>query len=196
MSFNVFGPMSGMTDYTFDWREVWIIGNGPSAPRLLPTIPDGACVLCLNDAVFHVGRLNRHRVAFFSLDKDWVRLHKDFLSVARIEKHIALPLSTWPDCANIPGVKYYEWSHTEGLSDDPYIIATGQNSGFGALNLCYLKESRIIHLIGYDMNEPYMAAHWAPFFSHALPQLEARGVKVINHNRDSRVVAFPFAEGI
>ncbi len=185
-----------MSDYTFDWSEVWIVGNGPSAARILPTIPDGASVLCLNDAVFHVGRLNRHRVAFFTLDNNWVRAHRDFLAVARIEKHVALPLETWPDCGNIPGVEYYGWSHMQGLSEDPGVIATGQNSGYGAIGLCYHKGARSIHLAGYDMdpaaNSEYK--YWAPFFAHALPQLEARGVRVMNHNRYSHVAAFPFAE--
>ncbi len=185
-----------MSDYTFDWSEVWIVGNGPSAARTLPTIPDGASVLCLNDAVFHVGRLNRHRVAFFTLDNNWVRAHRDFLAVARIEKHVALPLETWPDCGNIPGVEYYGWSHIDGLSEDPKVIATGQNSGYGALNLAYLKGARLIRLAGYDMDPAHNQDYrfWAPFFTHALPQLEARGVKVLNHNRYSHVAAFPFAD--
>jgi hypothetical protein len=184
-----------MSDYTFSWSEVYIVGNGPSAARLLPMVPAGANVLCLNDAVFHVGRLNRHNVAFFTLDKDWVRAHKDFLAVARIEKHVALPLETWPDCAGIPGVRYYGWSHMEGLSDDPDVIATGQNSGYGALGICWHKGTKVIHLIGYDMDPAADPSYkfWAPFFAHALPQLDARGVKVWNHNGASYVTAFPFA---
>ncbi len=185
-----------MPDYTFDWSEVWIVGNGPSGARLLPIVPTGASVLCINDAVFHVGRLNKHNVAFFTLDKDWVRSHKDFLAVARIEKHIALPLETWPDCAGIPGMKYYGWSHEEGLSDDPKVIATGQNSGYGAINLCYLQGTKVIHLIGYDMDPAHNHDYqfWAPFFRHSLPQLAARGMRVWNHNPASHVDAFPFVK--
>lgn len=200
-----------MADYTFDWREVWIVGNGPSAARLMRTIPAGASVLCLNDAVFHarwstrgsvVGREfvpGRHiSAALFTLDKDWVRAHKGFLASFHGEKHVALPLATWPDCGGIPGVEYYGWSHAEGLSDDPGVIATGQNSGYGAINLCYLKGSKAIHLIGYDMDPAHNGEyrHWAAFFSHALPQLEARGVRVLNHNKESHVTAFPFATEI
>ena len=172
------------------------MGNGPSAARLLLTVPAGASVLCLNDAVFHVGRLNRHRVAFFTLDKNWVRAHKDFLALARIERHVALPLATWPDCAGIPGVKYYGWSHAECLSDDPGVLVTGGNSGYAALNLAYIMGSKVIHLVGYDMdpaaNSEYK--YWSRFFDHSVPQLNAAGVKVVNHNRQSHVTAFPFAE--
>lgn len=189
------------------------MGNGPSAARLLPTIPEGASVLCLNDAVFHA-RWSTHddaraeggvlqfvpgrpiSIAVFTLDKDWVRVHKAFLASFHGERHVALPLKTWPDCGGIPGVRYYGWSHAEGLSDDPEVIATGQNSGYGAINLCYLMGAKVIHLVGYDMdparNPNYR--YWAAFFAHALPQLEARGVRVINHNRESHVMAFPFAE--
>ena len=169
------------------------MGNGPSRGRLLPDIPPGASVLCINDAVMHMPR-GRYCVAVFSLDKDWVRSQKDFLAAFHGEKHIALPLMTWPDCAGIPGVRYYGWSHVEGLSDDPAVIATGQNSGYGAVGLCYTKGTRVIHLIGYDMDTDYMRRFWAPFFAHALPQLEAKCIKVINHNRASCVTAFPFAE--
>ena len=193
--------MNNMADYTFDWREVYIIGNGPSRDRLLPDIPAGASVLAINDAVFRVRSLpcdpvwpvkaNGYRVAVFSLDKDWVRRSKAFLASFHGERHVALPLETWPDCAGIPGVRYYGWSHAEGLSDDPAVIATGQNSGYGALGLAYSKGAKVIHLIGYDMDTPYMKQFWAPFFHHALPQLNAKGIKVINHNPDSAIDAFP-----
>jgi len=182
-----------ITDYTFDWQEVWVVGNGPSASRV--TIPDGACVLAINDALLRYMMSSAHRTAFFTLDKDWVRRNRLLLSMFKGEKHVALPLKTWPDCADISGVTYYAWSHAEALSDDPQVIATGQNSGYGALNLAYLKGARIVHLVGYDMDPAHNPNYkfWAPFFSHALPQLEARGVKVINHNPDSFVHAFPFA---
>ena len=185
-----------MPDYTFYWSgEVWIVGNGPSAARLLPTIPDGASVLCINDAVFHVMWLRRHDLAFFTLDKDWVRAHKEWLACWQGEKHVALPLETWPDCGGLPGVKYYGWSHAEGLSDDPAVIATGQNSGYGALGICWHKGTKVIHLIGYDMDPAANPNYkfWSAFFVNALPQLDARGAKVINHNRFSHVTAFPFA---
>ena len=184
-----------MTDYTFDWHEVWITGNGPSSSRV--TIPDGASVLAINDSVFRTLAANRYRVAFFTLDKDWVRKHTGWLSWFPGEKHVALPLTTWPDCDGIAGVTYHGWSHVEGLSDDPGVIATGQNSGYGAINLCYLNGTKLIHLVGYDMDPIHNPNYrfWAPFFAHALPQLEAAGVKVLNHNPNSFVKAFPFADG-
>lgn len=189
-----------MSDYTFDWSEVWVVGNGPSAARLLPTIPEGASVLCLNDAVFHVNNVRGAsrilNVAFFTLDKDWVRIHKSWLATFPCEKHVAIPLKTWPDCGGIPGVRYYGWSHAEGLSDDPGVVATGQNSGYGAINLCALQGSKIIHLIGYDMDPAYNTqySYWAPFFRHAVPQLNAKGIQVLNHNMGSFIDAFPKVE--
>lgn len=186
-----------MPDCTFDWSEVWIAGGGPSAARTLPNVPDGASVLALNDAVFHVASLRRFRVAFFTLDKDWTRKHKDWLATFLGEKHVALPLVTFPDCANIPGVRYYGWSHAEELSDDPDVIATGQNSGYGAINLCYLMGAKTIHLMGYDMDPEHDRnyKYWAPFFRHALPQIAAKHIKVWNHNPGSFVDAFPIYIG-
>ena len=183
-----------MPDYTFDWCNVWIVGNGPSSASILPHIPEGASVLCLNDALYRVLNLDKaHRVAVFSLDRHWVYRNKNILASFCGEKHIALPLGTFPECADIPGVEYYGWSHIEGLSDDPHVIATGQNSGYGAINLCYLKGAKSIHLVGYDMDPAHDKnfKYWAPFFRHALPQLRARGIVVLNHNPDSFVDAFP-----
>ena len=134
-------------------------------------------------------------IAVFSLDRNWVKRNRDFLASFHGERHVALPPLYRAECGDVPGVHYYGWSHADALSDDPDVIATGQNSGYGAIGLCYLQGTKVIHLIGYDMDTEYMKTYWAPFFHHALPQLKAKGVKVWNHNPDSHVTTFPFWEG-
>ena len=191
-----------MPDYTFQWGEVWIVGNGPSASRLLPAIPNGASVLAINDAVFRIrheeksdwymDRAVHRNIALFSLDRYWVKRNREFLTSFHGEKHIALPPLYRTECVDVAGVHYYGWSHAESLSDNPDVIATGQNSGYGAIGLCYLQGTKVIHLIGYDMDTEYMRTYWAPFFRHALPQLARKGIQVWNHNSSSYIDAFPF----
>lgn len=86
----------------------------------------------------------------------------------------------------------------------------GGNSGYGALNLAYLKGSRRIILLGYDFchsathwHEGYawqgksndsMYRKWATQFIRALPQLHKHGVQVLNASPDSAITAFPKVE--
>jgi hypothetical protein len=171
------------------WTEVWIIAGGPSARNFDMSRLDGQTILVVNDACF----LPTPAVtAFFSLDKDWIRGHRDFLMTYNVEKYLALPLETWPDCAGIPGATYLEWAYEYGLSDNPRYINTGGNSGFGAINLAYLKHAHKIHLIGYDMDpsehEKYLA--WIPVFRTMRMQLNRRAIEVVNHNPNSFIDAF------
>src|ERR1022692_398687 len=108
-----------MSNYTFRWEEVWIIGNGPSAARLLPSIPEGASVLAINDAVFNARwskcddvvftdgdfRFVKGRplvIAVFSLDRNWVKRNRDFLASFHGERHVALPPLYRAECGDVP----------------------------------------------------------------------------------------------
>lgn len=175
------------------WEEVWIVAGGRSARRFDLDRLSGKTVLAVNDAVDILPGAIRPAAAVFSLDNRWIRRRRDFLSRFPGEKFLAVPLETWPDCAGIPGAVYLGWSHQNGLSENPGIIATGGNSGYGAVNVAYLKHAQVIHLVGYDMhpqdNEQFL--HWAPRFRAMLPQFKQRGISVINHNPDSSIDAFP-----
>ena len=94
---------------------------------------------------------------------------------------------------------------TQGLSDDPEALRTGQNSGYQAINIAVLAGAAGIVLIGYDGK---VAAdgrtHWfgdhpereVPFayelYRKALRQLPPllKDVRVINCSPDSAVDAF------
>lgn len=108
-------------------------------------------------------------------------------------------------------------SRAEGLSDDPGMIHAGGTSGYGALNLAFLKQAKQIVLLGFDYKpgpkgewrhnsehykshgsqSPDALASWVKPFDAAAVQLKARGVTVLNANPGSLVTAFPrvtFAE--
>lgn len=179
------------------WRgeEVWVVASGPSASKFDLGRLRGKRVIAVNDACFMVSSASSLAVAAFSLDNDWVRGHRDFLTASRWLKYVALPLETWPDCAGIPGVTYLRWGYEAGVSDDPAVVNTGGNSGYGALNLAWLMGARYIHLVGYDMDgaeEKYR--QWVPRFAAAAAQLRVRGVTVVNHNPRSAITVFASEE--
>lgn len=177
------------------WQEVWIVAGGAFAQRIDLEALRGRTILAVNEAAF-LGKpaLFTFAAATFSVDSTWIRRRRAFLTSFPGEKYLAVPLDTFPECSSIPGAVYLQWSFRDGLSDDPRFLCTGGNSGYAAINLAYLKGAKIIHLIGYDMDGPEdKYRQWIPRFRSMLPQLQAHGVQVLNHNINSRVNAFPFA---
>jgi hypothetical protein len=179
-----------------NWRETWIIGGGPSAGSFDLESLRGKNILAVNDSIDRLLSLVPPELPpVFSLDNRWIRRRLDFLASYSGEKYLAVPLDTWPDCGGIPDATYLRWSHADGLSEDPEVVCTGCNSGYAAVNLAYLKGAQEIHLVGYDMdpkdNDAY--EYWASLFHTMLPKLNARGVRVTNHNPRSFVTAFPKA---
>lgn len=189
------------TDFSTSWNEVFIIGGGPSARSF--NFRNAPCrkILAINEAIFRLPAPwllpsplpgANDAASVFSLDSSWVHRRRDFLSKYPGEKYVAVILETFPECDNIPGVKYLTLGFGEGLSEDPDVIH-GTNSGFGALNLCYLKGTHKIYLIGYDMNPDDIGEYesWRRQFMSIVPQLKAKGVEVLNLNSDSSIEAFP-----
>lgn len=171
------------------WDSVWIIGGGKSRERFDTGSLHGKRVIAINAAISFYPKAD----VVFSIDANWIYRNRNFLEKFSGEKYVALPADSIPaTIAAIPGVVYYRWSHQDPLSEDPGILSVGCNSGHAAINLAYLKGSREIHLIGYDMDPRDLEAYiyWASMFNRMIPQLNAKGVKVYNHNPDSFVTAF------
>jgi hypothetical protein len=89
---------------------------------------------------------------------------------------------------------YLNW----GLNEDPSCINTG-NSGFGALNLAYHMNPKRVFLFGIDASKGYFfnekqstrsLDHLPPIFKSAVPQLNKRGIEVINASPSSRLDCF------
>lgn len=179
------------------WRETWILGGGPSVAStdLAAIASSGFTILAVNDSIDRIsGFLPAERLAVvFSMDANWVRRRRSFLQDYRGEKYIALPLETFPECSNIPGVEYLTWAcRSTGLSEDSRALH-GCNSGYAAINLAYLHGATTIHLVGYDMDpaDKTEFKFWAPMFRSMLPQLQSCGATVLNHNPHSYIDAFP-----
>lgn len=100
------------------------------------------------------------------------------------------------------------------LSEDATKITNGLNTGFGALNLAFLKGSKEIYLFGFDFmvgkdeashfHEGYswhgysqtcaLYPKWAKHFDDTIPQLQKYGVKVWNCSNRSLLKSFPYKE--
>lgn len=94
-----------------------------------------------------------------------------------------------------------------GLSTEPGLIHTGQNSGYQAINLAFLFGARKIVLVGFDMQHTGGRHHW--FGNHPLgmrnacgvddwkknfpklaADLQAQGVDVVNCSEETALTCF------
>jgi hypothetical protein len=97
---------------------------------------------------------------------------------------------------------------TNKLSDKPDSIITCGTSGYGALNVAYLKRARRILLLGYDYDHTGTHHHpdyewrktpkragcwefWARFYDSTRAQLDAAKVEVFNASPKSAIKTFP-----
>ena len=183
------------------WDEVFLIGGGPSLRGFDFEKLRGRTTLAINDAVLHIP----WATALFSLDVNWARNRATVIQEFSGEKYLALP----EDGPEIPGVVYLQRSRSPGLSTDPSRVCMGGNSGYGALNVAYLKGAKRIVLLGYDFrtirgekhwhagyfwdrsSSMQYFADWARNFDDAAVQLRKAGVEVLNASLESLISAFP-----
>lgn len=88
------------------------------------------------------------------------------------------------------------------LCEDPSCISTG-NSGYGALNFAYHLNPKKILLLGLDAGDGYFytkqkknrnLSHLPKLFAGTLPQLEKKGIKVMNGSPESKIDCFKKCE--
>lgn len=193
-----FGSVSGT-----HWAEAYLIGGGPSLKGFDFGRLCGRTVVAVNDAVYHLP----FATALFSLDLTWIRNRRKEVSAFAGERYLAVPDDF--DFSSGPEATYLLRSRAKlGLSSDPtQIHMGGGNSGFGALNLAFLKGARRIILLGYDLISAGVHWHsgyawqgaanskmylsWAERFDQVALQLASNGVEVLNASPVSAIKAFP-----
>jgi len=205
-------PFTSIGDPDWSDKPLAIVGTGPSLKDIdfrRFHIP-GIRVLAVKEAVWEMPFAD----AVFALDRRWICRQADKLRhecraeifLAPTGQEYEFPL----ECPLIERAKYLRLSRFEGLSDDPAVIQSGGNSGFGAVNLAYLKGAKRIVLFGFDYTEQgghhyklenyywYSAGqnarywkNWGDNFNACLPQLKRSGVEVLNASPISTVDAFP-----
>lgn len=189
----------------WDDKPLAIIGTGPSLKGFdfsRFNIP-GVRVLAVKEAIWDLPFAD----CVFGLDRPWINRQADKLRTLATPKVFSVELEYGP-CAEIEGALYIQRSRFAGLSDDPAVIQSGANSGFGAFNFAYLKRATRIALFGFDYlagphycqdryhwqptdhNERYWR-NWGDNFIDCRAQLAKAGVAVMNASPISTVVAFP-----
>jgi hypothetical protein len=145
-------PLGSVAEPWWDDRPLAIVGGGPSLKgfdfdRL--RIP-GIRVIAVNETIWDVPFAD----ALFSLDRPYINKRAARFNALRMEKHFAVEPEYGP-CAVIEGATYYLRSRFDGYSNDPSVIQSGGNSGFGATQLGFHKRGPRRHpwqwvLFGFD----------------------------------------------
>jgi hypothetical protein len=192
----------------WDDRPTLIVGTGPSLHRFdFERLRGLGHVLAVKEAVWDLPFAD----ACFGLDLGWIERRRDKLASLSMELYLAVPASTPAKARRIRNAVYLV-RRRDGdlLRTDPGEVESGGNSGFGALNLAFLKRARRIVLLGYDYDGgrhycPERYTHltpghnarylprWGRNFDRTAPQLRAAGVTVLNASLTSTVMAFPRA---
>lgn len=178
------------------WETTYIVAGGPSLVGEDLTKLEGRTVLVVNDAVRHLPKAT----AAFSADRNWAMRRLPDLRSFKGEKYLAIGYEI-PD----PTIHNLRKSREPGLSSDPGVICSC-SSGYGALNVAFLKGAKKIFLLGFDYTQggrhwyPERGTRgingigfvaWAQRYGTTLPQLLEAGVQVWNANPASRIECFP-----
>jgi hypothetical protein len=135
-----------------DWSDkpLAIVGTGPSLKGLDFERLDisGVRVLAVKEAIWDLPFAE----CVFSLDRPWINRQADKLRAIPNHKVFAVEPEYGP-CAEIEGALYLLRSRFAGFSNDPAVIQSGGNSGFGAFNYAYLKRVRRVALFGFDYTD-------------------------------------------
>lgn len=182
-------------------RPVFIVGGGPSLAGFdFGRIAGRGRILAVNESLVCLLSVGHKPDAVFSLDQNWARHRCSQMSTFHGEKFLAVPDFYWP---------YVDQSaimlrrlRRPGLSEDLGAVHVCGTSGYGALNLAYLKRAREVYLLGFDMSgsghwhpEPGWGGGialepWAAAFDEAAVQLRDSGVSVWNCSPKSTITAF------
>lgn len=192
-------------------RPVIIVGSGSSLKGFDFNLLNGlGYILAVKEAIWDLPFAD----ACFSLHLPWTKRRPAELTelASRITLYLAVPkgMSEKQYGSIIPRAIYIDRGNEKHLSDNPALIHAGGNSGFGALNLAYLKRAKSIYLFGFDFNrngghycperyeEPdsHNARYWENWgdnFINTKQQLAKAGISIINASPNSSIKAFPKA---
>lgn len=193
-------------------ERVVICGQGPSWARvdtaeLAQVRNAGALIIAVNGAVEHAPA-----DVFFTLDLSDENRERTREPVEGVHYVVAAPLD---EPERLDHVTYLERVENDvprdrpyrlragkeapgGLAEDPGKIHTG-NSAFGALNLAYHLGAVRVALLGvdgfgherWDGTRNRCLEHMPDLFASAVPQLDERGIYVVNGSPESSVDCFP-----
>lgn len=192
----------------WDDKPVAIIGNGPSLKDFDYERLRGAFhVLAVKGAMFNVPFADLG----FGLDIPRYLEWQGMLNAVRtMPVYWATPKIKYLGAGpHAPCVRFLKRLDHPDMSDDPSAICSGGTSGFGALNVAWLKRAKRIVLLGYEYNadvgghadtRAYIMSRpqdgdrwneWAKNFGRIRRRIDLAGIKIINAAPASRIAAFP-----
>jgi hypothetical protein len=185
----------------WDDKPCLIVGTGPSLQGVdLSRLQGLGHVLAVKESY--------HDLPFadlaFGLDLPWV--HDERANLTELAQRMPLYIAYLENVPHtpIPRAFYLKRDYCFQLSEDPQRISSGGHSGFGALNLAYLKRAKRIYLFGFDYHGGHYYSDgrygkwqeknqslWIEGFFGAKALLDRDGVVVINASPKSAVKTFP-----
>lgn len=181
-----------------------VVGTGPSMKGFdFSKLQGLGYILAVKEAVWDLPFAD----ACFGLDLGWMRRKQDDLRKLKMPLYLSVP----------EGGKYHE-QHIENaiyirrlrradsFSEDPRYIESGGNSGFGAINLAFLKRAKLIFAFGYDYQGAHYCAErythlpkdhnrrylprWGRAFHRVARQMTDSGVKMIVASMHTTIPCF------
>jgi hypothetical protein len=184
-------------------KPTFIIGGGASlkGTRWSRFGPTNAYKLCVNQAMLDVPSCNAG-ITVDSLFFKHRRADLDFMS-NEVPVYIAMGEVEDP----LPHAHHLKLNWGGKLSDAEDSLNSIGSSGYAAVNLAYLKGSKLIVLFGFDYGitggthyhseYPWRSPTndlswktWAAGYESMVPQLEAAGVTIINASPNSAITCF------
>lgn len=194
-------------------ETVVCIASGPSlSVDDVASVRGRARVIVVNDNY----RIAPWADALYASDYKWWKAHRDTVGAFAGAKYSVLP-PPLPSrrfkqslvAQDYPEVVVLKNTGVEGLETSPDGLRTGQNSGYGAINIAIHYGATRILLLGYDLQRTGGKAHWfgdhppglqmraealetqRRWFDTMIGPLQALGVEVWNCSRQTALTCFP-----
>lgn len=205
--------LEALKDGQWAGQRCFILGGGPSLKGFDFTRLKWGRIIAINRAFEFCPQAD----VLFSMDYNfysWLRQGR--IADGAQEKFLNFTgIKTWVDAGNLqygPGIFYIRRVNKLGSSLYGFPaslnsgIFSGNNSGYGALQLAILLGARPIYLLGYDMKgtnfhsgypsrpNPKAIPSFAVGFNLLAPEAARRGVEIFNCNPDSALRCFPFVD--
>lgn len=205
--------LDALKDGQWSGQRCFILGGGPSLKGFDFTRLEGERTIAVNRAFQFWPKAD----ILFSMDYNFYSwLRQDRIEGGAREQFLNFAgLKIWADAGNLqygPGIFYIRRVNRLGSSLYGWPanfnsgIFSGNNSGYGALQIAILLGARPIYLLGYDMKganfhggypskSPTTATGSFIFgFDKLAPEAARRGIEIFNCNPDSALRCFPFAD--
>ena len=184
-------------------KPVVLVGGGPSLRGFAfnQLLAFDAWLVGVNDSIFCLPRCD----CGVSVDRVFVEQRRERLA-EKIAGGMEMIIATGPIERNLDAT-YMPRRLSNKLSDKPDELVTCGTSGYGALNVAYLKRAKRILLLGYDYSADGSHHHadypwhkppkradcwsfWAKFYDSTRAQLDAAEIDVFNASPKSTIKAF------